>query len=168
MAAPAADAADAELRRHLGELLRGGHAHATPAQALAGFPLHLAGVLPAGAAHTAWQLLEHLRLGQWDILEFSRRRDHVSPEWPAGYWPATPGPARPADWEESVAAFLRDLDAVQALVADPSTDLFARIPWGDGQTILREALLVADHNAYHVGQLVLVRQLLGCWPPAAA
>ena len=108
-------------------------------------------------------LLEHLRLAQWDILEFSRNGKHVSPEWPAGYWPKTEAPPDAAAWDESIAQFQKDLKAMQDLVADEKTDLFARIPWGDGQTILREALLVADHNAYHLGQLVDVRRFLGAW-----
>lgn len=157
-------AADSSLRRHLDELLRGGHAHVAPEKALAGFPVGLAGSLPAGAPHTPWQLLEHLRLAQWDILEFSRRRDHVSPEFPAGYWPPSAAPPTEAAWHESAAGFLADLQAMRDLVASPATDLHAAIPWGEGQTVLREVLLVADHNAYHLGQLVLVRQLLGCWP----
>jgi hypothetical protein len=108
-------------------------------------------------------LLEHLRLAQWDILEFSRNAKHVSPEWPNGYWPKTEGPANAAAWSKSVQEFHRDLKAMQKLVANPKTDLFARIPWGNGQTVLREALLLADHNAYHLGQMLDVRRLLGAW-----
>jgi hypothetical protein len=108
-------------------------------------------------------LLEHLRLAQWDILEFSRNPNHVSPEWPAGYWPKTPVPPNARAWNQSIRQFGRDLKAMQDLVANPKTDLFARIAWGDGQTILREALLVADHNAYHVAQLIDLRRLLGAW-----
>jgi len=108
-------------------------------------------------------LLEHLRLAQWDILEFSRNARHVSPEWPKGYWPETEAPPSDAAWNKSIQQFRRDLKAMQLLVADPKTDLFAGIPWGDGQTILREALLVADHNAYHTAQLVDLRRLLGAW-----
>jgi len=158
------DPGERALREHLLELLRGGHGHVPAEEALAGFPAQLAGAQPAGAPYSAWQLLEHLRLAQWDILEFSRRREHVSPAWPAGYWPPGEAPPEPGAWQASAAAFLRDLHAMQDLVADPATDLYARIPWGEGQTILREALLVADHNAYHLGQLVLVRRLLGAWP----
>jgi hypothetical protein len=109
-------------------------------------------------------LLEHMRIAQWDILEFSRNPKHVSPQWPAGHWPRTEAPPSAAAWDKSIAAFRKDLKAMESLVANPKTDLFARIPWGDGQTILREALLVADHNAYHLGQLVDVRRLLGAWP----
>jgi len=109
-------------------------------------------------------LLEHMRLAQWDILEFSRNKKHVSPDWPAGYWPSSDAPLSNAAWKASIQNFRKDLKAMQALVANPKTDLFARIPWGDGQTILREALLVADHNAYHLGQLLDARRLLGAWP----
>src|SRR4029079_18998670 len=109
-------------------------------------------------------LLEHLRLAQWDILEFSRDPKHVSPKWPEGYWPASPEPPDAGAWEHSVATSRRDLQAMKELVADPRSDLHAPFAHGEGQTMLREALLVADHNAYHLGQMVLVRRLLGCWP----
>jgi hypothetical protein len=126
-------------------------------------PAGLRGKKPRGSPYTPWQLLEHMRIAQWDILEFSRNPEHVSPEFPGGYWPeiAAP-PAKPA-WDKSVRSFRSDLDAIRKLVANPKTDLFARIKHGEGQTILREALLAADHNAYHLGQLVLVRRLLGAW-----
>jgi hypothetical protein len=109
-------------------------------------------------------LLEHVRIAQWDILEFSRNPKHVSPDWPAGYWPPTEAPRSAAAWDKGVRQFRRDLRAMQELVERPQTDLFAPIPWGDGQTILREALLMADHNAYHLGQLVDLRRVLGVWP----
>ena len=108
-------------------------------------------------------LLEHLRLAQRDILEFSRNPKHVSPDWPSGYWPKTEGPPNAAAWNQSIQQFRRDRKDFEKLVASPKTDLFARIPWGDGQTILREALLAADHNAYHLAQFVDVRRLLGAW-----
>jgi len=121
-------------------------------------------VKPAGAPHTAWQLLEHLRIAQWDILEFSRNSKHVSPAFPEGYWPPADTPPSPRAWNQSVRAFRADLKAMMALVSNPKHDLFARILHGDGQTILREALLVADHNAYHIGQLVFLRKTLEAWP----
>ena len=155
---------DQALRDHLLHLLAGGHAHIGFDEAVADVPPQLRGVRPANAAHSTWEILEHLRLAQWDILEFSRDAKHVSPAWPKGYWPESPEPPDTKAWDRSAAAFRADLQALQDLVADPATDLYARIPWGDGQTILREALLVADHNAYHLGQLVLVRRLLGAWP----
>jgi hypothetical protein len=151
------------LRKHLLELLAGGSAHARFDDVVKGLPAKFRGMKPARFPHTPWMLLEHLRLAQWDILEFSRNGKHDSPEWPGGYWPKTEGPANAASWNKSVGQFRRDLKAMQSLVANPKTDLFARIPWGDGQTILREALLVADHNAYHLGQLLDLRRLLGTW-----
>ena len=154
---------DRALRQHVLELLCGGSAHIDFDTAVAGFPAPLQGVCPTGAEHTSWQVLEHMRIAQWDILEFSRNAKHVSPEFPAGYWPPAAEPPDASAWERSVAAFRADLDSMARLVADASTDLFARIPHGQGQTILREALLVADHNAYHLGELVLVRRLLGAW-----
>lgn len=154
---------DRRLVAHVHELLRGGHAHATFADILARWPEELCGARPAGAAHTAWQLLEHLRICQSDILEFSRSASHVSPKFPEGYWPKSEAPPAPGAWEQSVAAFGADLKGMEELVADPATDLLARIPHGDGHTILREALMLADHNSYHLGQLVLLRRLLGAW-----
>jgi len=151
------------LRQHLLDLLRGGHAHIDFDGAVADFPSNLRGKKPKGAPHTAWQLLEHLRIAQWDILEFSRNAKHVSPKWPDGYWPKTEAPPSPAAWNNSIRSFRSDLKAMARLIADKKKDLFARIPHGDGQTLLREALLVADHNAYHIGQLVLLRRLLGAW-----
>ena len=129
-------------------------------EAVKRFPAALRGVKSAGAPHTAWQLVEHMRLAQWDILEFSRNAKHVSPKFPEGYWPESEAPPTARAWNQTLRAFHADLEAMIALVKKPSTDLFARIPHGDGQTILREALLVADHNAYHLGQLVLLRQTL--------
>jgi hypothetical protein len=154
----------AALRDHLLYLLRGGGAHLNFDAAVADLPPHLRGAKPAGQPHTPWRLLEHLRIAQWDILEFSRNPRHVSPPFPAGYWPAGDAPPDDGAWDRSVAALRADLKAMQDVVADPATDLFAPIAHGQGQTVLREALLVADHNAYHLGQLVLIRRLLGAWP----
>jgi hypothetical protein len=151
------------LRKHLLELLAGGGAHAKFEDAVKGLPAEMRGERPAKYPHSPWMLLEHLRMAQWDILEFSRNAKHVSPKWPEGYWPKTKAPSYETVWAKSVRQFHRDLKAMQSLVANRKTDLFARIPWGDGQTILREALLVADHNAYHVAQLVDVRRMLGAW-----
>lgn len=158
------DRNDKALREHVIYLLEGGGAHAKFEEIVADIPPKLLGQKPSGLAHSLWMLLEHLRIAQWDILEFSRNAKHVSPEWPGGYWPKTDAPPSPAAWNTSVKKFRRDLKTMQGLVKDPKTDLFARIPWGDGQTILREALLVADHNAYHLGQMLDVRRLLGAWP----
>jgi hypothetical protein len=158
-----ADKTDAALRKHVVELLTLGHAHATFDQAVKGLPVELRGKVPRGAEHSPWQLLEHLRLAQWDILDFSRNEKYHALKWPDDYWPKEKAPADEKAWDKSVRAFKRDLKEMCALVEDPKTDLFAKIPHGDGQTILREALLTADHNAYHVGQLVLVRRMLGAW-----
>ena len=154
---------DVFLREHLLELLNGGHAHATFDKAVKNLPVALRGKRPKGAEHSPWEVLEHLRIAQWDILEFSRNPAHQSPAWPSGYWPAKPAPPDEKAWDKSVRAFRRDLKAICALVENPSTDLYARIAHGDSQTILREALLAADHNAYHLGELVLLRRLLGAW-----
>ena len=153
----------ARLREHLLYLLKGGGAHLSFDKAIAGLPAELRGAKPPGVPHTPWRLLEHLRIAQWDILEFTRNPRHVSPPWPEGYWPADDAPPDDGAWDRSVAAFRAGLRAMQDLVADPATDLFTPLPHGEGQTALREALLVADHNAYHLGQLVMVRRLLGAW-----
>ena len=155
---------DTNLREHLLELLKGGHAHLDFEAANAGLPAELRGGKPPGLPHTPWRLLEHMRIAQWDILRFSVDPHHVSPDFPGGYWPEGDAPPDPSAWDRSVQAFRDDLKAMIELVADPKTDLFTPIPGGHGQTILREALLVADHNAYHLGQLVTVRRLLGAWP----
>ena len=154
---------DEVLRRHVLELLKGGHAHADFDTSIHEIPEELYGVRPNGASHSLWEILEHLRIAQWDILEFSRNPEHKSPVWPSGYWPANQGPPDDKAWVRSVRAFQRDLKAMCDLVADESVDLFAKIPHGDRQTILREALLLTDHNSYHLGELVLVRRLLGTW-----
>ena len=156
-------ASDASLRKHLAELLNGGNAHASIPDAVADFPAVKRGAFAPGLPHTAWQLLEHIRLAQWDILEFSRNPKHQSPEFPAGYWPKSPSPADETAWDACVSAIAGDLRAMLRLVNDPKNDLHAAFPWGDGQTLLREALLLADHNAYHVAQLVDLRRALGIW-----
>ena len=151
------------VREQIIKLLQGGQAHLTLDDVLKNFPRSLRGVKPDGAPHSAWQLLEHLRIAQWDILDFSRSAKHVSPKWPEGYWPKSDKPPGDAAWKKSISAIKRDLRAMQSLVKNPKTDLYSKIPHGTGQNILREALLIADHNAYHIGQLLLVRQLLGAW-----
>ena len=155
--------ADASLRKRLVELLQGGEAHVRISDALADFPAEKRGVYASGLQHTAWQLLEHIRLAQWDILEFSRDPQHVSPDFPDGYWPKTPAPHEDAAWTKSVQSVARDLRAMISLVTNPRTDLHRAFPWGDRQTLLREALLLADHNAYHLGQIVDLRRALGIW-----
>lgn len=158
---------EAALRRHVVDLLNSRGAHADFDTAVRHLPADLRGARPEGQPHTPWRLLEHLRIAQWDILEFSRSADHRSPQWPEGYWPKSDAPPNDLAWDRSLESFRRDLRSMCDLVSDPTKDLFAAIPWGEGQTLLREALLVADHNAYHVGQLVTLRQLIGAWPPEA-
>lgn len=155
---------DKALREHLEYLLKGGGAHVHFEDALAGFPPSKRGVFAKGLPHTGWQLLEHMRIAQWDILEFSRNPKHVSPDFPGGYWPKTPLPPSDDAWAKGWKDFQKDLKEMIALVKNPRTDLYAKIPHGDGQTILREALLLADHNAYHLGQIVDLRRALGAWP----
>jgi hypothetical protein len=151
---------DQALREHLLYLLGGGGAHVDFESTVADFPVDKVHRKVEGLPYTAWQVLEHMRIAQWDILEFSRNSRHVSPKWPEGYWPAKDVAPGAGAWGESVEKFRADLEEMKALVADPRTDLFARIPHGDGQTVLREALLVADHNAYHLGVLVTMKRLL--------
>jgi len=154
---------DKSLRQHVLKLLEGRSAHVDFETVVKKAPVVSRGKRPKGAAHSPWEILEHMRIAQGDILEFCRDAKHVSPEWPGGYWPKAPAPPNRSAWNQSVSAFLADHAAMCALVADESTDLFAAIPHGDGQTILREALLVADHHAYHLGELVTVLRLLGAW-----
>jgi hypothetical protein len=155
---------DKSLRDHLIELLNGGHAHATFDAIIANIPANLRGKRPANYPHSLWMLLEHLRLAQSDILEFSRNPKYRAPKWPDDYWPKTAAPPTPAAWNASIKKFRADLKAMQALVKNPKTDLFAKIPRGDGHTILREVLLLADHNSHHLAQIIDLRRLLSDWP----
>src|SRR5262249_39106840 len=145
---------------HLLSLLREDNAHISFDDFLADFPAELCGQKLEGLPYTAWQVLEHMRIAQWDILEFSRNAKHVSPEFPKGYWPGSDQLGNAALWKATIGKFRADLKQMEELISDPSTDLFAKIPHGDGQTILREALLVADHNAYHLGALVVMSRTL--------
>ena len=144
------------LREQLVRFLDWEESHVGFDNAVAGVPADKRGARPAGFEHSAWQLLEHLRIAQWDILEFSRDPKHVSPKWPEGYWPPQDQLGTGELWQGTAEKFRNDLKQMENLVADPSTDLLARIPHGTGQTILREALLVADHNSYHLGALVVM------------
>lgn len=148
------------LRQHLIKLLTKAEAHLDVRSALKDFPPAIRGHKPAGAPHTPWQLLEHMRIAQWDILEFSLSAKHRSPKWPDGYWPSDEAPPSRSAWQKSVTQFLDDLNRVCQMVSDSKVDLLAKIPHGDGQTYLREALLVADHNAYHVGQLMMLWRIM--------
>jgi uncharacterized damage-inducible protein DinB len=158
-----ADSNDA-LRAHLARLLDWHDAHVDFDAAIDGVPPGLRGRAPAGAPHSLWQILEHIRIAQHDILDFCVNPAYQEMQWPEDYWPANAAPPRTASWDESIAAYRHDRDRLKKLVQDPGTDLFATIPHGTGQTYLREVLLVIDHAAYHVGQLVIVRRLLGVWP----
>jgi hypothetical protein len=151
------------LRDHLTRLLSWRDAHPDFEGALDGIPPALRGRAPEGLPYSPWQLLEHLRITQQDILEFCRNPDYAELDWPEDYWPASAAPPSDRAWDESIEAFRRDLGSLRAIAADDSIDLFAVIPHGSGQTYLRELLLVADHTAYHTGQIIAVRRLLGIW-----
>jgi len=154
---------DGAVRDHLIWLLEGGHAHTKFDDAVKDFPVARAGERPEGSPHSAWELLEHMRIAQHDMVRFSLSADHVSPGWPKGYWPGTPGPKDEAEWAKSIRSFRKDLAEFVAVIRGPGQDLNRKFPWGDGQSLFREALQIADHNSYHIGQLVLVRRLLGEW-----
>jgi uncharacterized damage-inducible protein DinB len=154
---------DASIRDHVRKLLDWKEAHAGFDKAVAGIPPHARGETPDGLPYSLWQVLEHLRLSQRDILEFCRNPNYEQPKWPDDYWPSSATPPSDAAWDESVRQFRADREVLQDLAADPAIDPTARIPHGQGQTYLRELLLVADHGAYHVGELVVIRRLLGVW-----
>lgn len=149
--------AQKQLRQHLLELLEGKFAHIDLESAIKDFPLDQINTRVGNSPHSGWDLLEHIRIAQWDILEFSRNAKHKSPDWPEGYWPRKNGTKK--DWNASVKQILKDLKALRVLVKNTKNDLYAPFAWGDGQTLLREVLLLADHNSYHLGQLVLVKKM---------
>ena len=149
-----------DLRKRLDDVLSGKGAHIGFEEVLKNYPAEFRGRKHPAMPYTAWQLLEHLRIAQWDIVEFSINPEHESPDWPEGYWPGEEDPPSETGWQESVDQFFSDLDRIRELVKDPETDLHQRIPHGSGQNILREALLVADHNSYHLGQLVMLKKIL--------
>ena len=152
------------LREHVVYLLSGGGAHLGFEDAITDIPAAQQGARVSASTKTPWQLLEHMRICQWDILEFCQNPEHVSPKFPEGYWPTGDAPPSESCWGESVTAFVRDRQQIIDLVMDSNCDLLTPLPHGQGQTLLREALLVADHDAYHLGQLVYVRRMLGIWP----
>jgi hypothetical protein len=154
-------------REQLLELLRGGHAHMRLAEAVEHFPMALINAPVPNSDYTAWRLLEHIRIAQWDIVEFTRNAEHVSPPWPIGYWPPAGQTAGPREWEQSIAGWRSNLEAMLALVGDPQTDLWAPLPHAPGYTVLREVLVLADHNAYHLGEFGLLRQILESQAAAA-
>lgn len=157
-----------ELRKQLKALLDGGQAHASFEDAVKDFPVAMRGVVPENLPYSAWQLLEHLRIAQKDILDFSAppTGGYQPMEWPKDYWPDEAEPPYPGSWDNTIAAIRNDLEKFQALIANPSADLFKPFRWGQGQNLLREALLIADHAAYHLGEIVMLRRLLGIWKKA--
>jgi hypothetical protein len=155
---------DGVVREQLLALLRGGNAHMSFDEAVAEFPIASINTYPPHVPYTPWHLLEHLRIAQWDILEFIRNPAHISPPWPEGYWPVPETRADAQTWAGTSAAFQADLGALQELVADPATDLTAPLPHAPEYTILREILVVADHNAYHIGEFAILRQVMQTWP----
>ncbi|MBO0796508.1 MAG: DinB family protein [Ktedonobacteraceae bacterium] len=156
---------DQVVREHLRNLLLGGNAHMTFDDAVADFPAEHFNTRPPQVTYTPWHILEHLRITQWDILEFIRNPHYVSPQWPEGYWPAPSARTDRHGWEQTLASFRADLQTLIQMVDDPETNLYQTLPHGEGQTILREILLVADHNAYHIGEFAILRQVMGTWPP---
>ena len=154
---------DSSLREHILYLLNDGGAHAKFEDVISDFPAGLRGKKVKALPYTAWMLLEHMRIAQWDIFDFSINPKYQTMKFPDDYWPKTEAPPSEAAWNTAIKEFKKDLKATLDLVENPKTDLYRKIPWGEGQTILREALLVADHNAYHLGQLVTLRRLLGAW-----
>jgi hypothetical protein len=156
--------ADQVLRDQLLALLKGGNAHMPFDRAVSGFPMEEINHRLPNATYTVWHLLEHLRIVQWDILEFVRNPNHVSPEFPAGYWPAVNEMATPGRWKKTITGFRADLKAMEELVLDPKTRFFSPIPHAKNYTVLREVLLAADHNAYHTAEIVTLRRVLNLKP----
>lgn len=157
------DHSDSALREQLVQLLNGGNAHVAFDDAVKDLPPALWGKQPRDLPYSPWMLLEHMRIAQWDILEFSRNPKYVSRKFPEDYWPPEAQPANPSSWQQSVKSFRADLKAMEELIRDVKADLHKPFPWGEGQTLLREALVLADHNAYHLGEFVVLRRLLGAW-----
>lgn len=145
----------------LTKLLLGGSAHAGLKDALAGLPADLRGVKPEKLPYSIWQLVEHIRIAQWDMLNFCLDPNHQSPKWPDEYWPKETAPADDATWNESIAQINSDLDEFISHLEH--ADLYEKIPGGSGQTVLLEALQIADHNAYHIAEIIVIRRLLGAW-----
>ena len=154
---------DRELREQLVKFLRGSEAHAEFKDVLDDFPVAARGAVPKGAEHSAWQELEHIRIALHDLLDFSTNPNYVQPNWPEDYWPKEAAPASDAAWDASVRAVKKDMEDLEKLVGDPESNLYAAIPWGKGQTLLREVLLAGQHTSYHLGQIVLLRRILGAW-----
>jgi len=156
---------DRQLREQLAELLEHSHAHMSFAEAVADYPIERINALFPQGEYSAWHLLEHLRLTQWDILDFIRNPHYQERAWPQDYWPASDQQATPDDWQMTIQSFLADQQALLAIIRDPQTDLWAPIPQGTGQTVAREIMVVADHNAYHTGEFAIMRQAMQTWGP---
>lgn len=154
---------DQVVRQQLLELLKGGHAHMSFSEAVKDFPLEFANVMVPNGTYTPWHILEHIRLAQWDILDFILNPDYVQPAWPEGYWPAPEALAERTQWEHTIQQFNHDLEVLWSIVADPETDLYAPLPHAPDYTIFREILVVSDHNAYHIGEFAILRQVMGSW-----
>ena len=152
-----------KLIRELTNLLQKGHAHVSFNDAVKNIPFELLGRKPHGLSYSIWQIAEHLRIAQWDILDFSRNENYKEMQWPAEYWPKEDAPADETAWQNCIAAINSDLNEFIDLLRDPDADIFKPFPHGSGQTLLREALLIADHNSYHTGQIIVIRRLLGNW-----
>ena len=155
--------ADKELRKQLVDLLNGGNAHMGFEETIVDFPMAGINTFPPNVPYTLWHLLEHIRIAQSDILEFVRDPGHVSPEWPAGYWPDKEATTDAAGWQNTIEAIQADLEAMKQIVQDPQTDLTAELAHAPGYSVLREALLVADHNVHHLGEFAILRQVMGTW-----
>ena len=155
--------AESVVREQILHLLRGGDAHMSFQEAVEDFPMESINIVFPNGTYTAWHLLEHLRITQWDILDFIRNPSYQEMEWPKDYWPPQDQKATEENWKQTIRSFQADMKALQALVTDPQTDLYAAIPHGTGQTIFREMLVVADHNAYHIGEFAIMRQVMGTW-----
>jgi len=154
---------DRALREQLVKFLRGSEAHAEFKDVLDDFPVKARGAVPKGAEHSAWQELEHIRIALHDLLDFSTNPNYVAMKWPDDYWPKEAAPKNDAEWDASVRAVKKDVADFEKLVGDPESNLYATIPWGEGQTLLREVLLAGQHTSYHLGQIVLLRRVLGAW-----
>ncbi len=155
---------DQVVREQLLALLDGGNAHMTFEQAVADYPAEHFNMKPDNVTYTPWHILEHIRIAQWDILEFIRDPGHVSPQWPTGYWPHAGETAAQDQWDRTIISFLSDIGSLRDIVTDPETDLYAPIPHAPDYTIFREILVVSDHNAYHIGEFAILRQVMGTWP----
>jgi hypothetical protein len=158
-----ADNEDRALRALLVEFLRGESAHASLKSVVDDFPTELRGAKPEGSPHSAWQLLEHTRIALHDLYEFSTNAHYLAPKWPDAYWPKEEAPPSASAWDASVRALKKDIADFEKLIGEPQSNLYAQIPWGEGQTVLREVLLAGQHTSYHLGQMVLLRRELGAW-----